>query len=63
MKAQTSKVAYSIERGGDGVRAVCSCGWRTEIMGSAGLAGAAWDEHVRTQHTGRDSEHGVRGGS
>lgn len=26
--------------------AVCSCGWRSEPMFSAGLAGALWDRHV-----------------
>ena len=26
--------------------AVCTCGWRSEAMFSAGLAGALWDRHV-----------------
>jgi hypothetical protein len=26
--------------------AVCTCGWRSEPMFSAGLAGALWDRHV-----------------
>ena len=26
--------------------AVCSCGWRSDAMFSAGLAGALWDRHI-----------------
>ena len=29
--------------------AVCTCGWRSEPMLSAGLAGALWDRHVEQQ--------------
>jgi hypothetical protein len=31
-------------------RAVCSCGWTSEPVSAAGLAGAAWDVH-------RDGDH------
>lgn len=26
--------------------AKCRCGWRSPLLSAAGLAGAAWDEHV-----------------
>jgi hypothetical protein len=28
---------------------VCTCGWRSEPVFSAGLAGAAWDAHVQAR--------------
>jgi hypothetical protein len=37
---------YSIERLGHRVRANCTCGWRSDVLPSGGLAGAAWDAHV-----------------
>lgn len=30
----------------DRFHAVCSCGWRSESVMNAGIAGAAWDAHV-----------------
>ena len=37
---------YSIERLGHRVRSVCTCGWKSEVLNSGGLAGAAWDVHT-----------------
>lgn len=30
--------------------AVCSCGWRSYAVSSAGLAGALWDLHKQEEH-------------
>lgn len=35
--------------------AVCTCGWRSEPMLSAGLAGSLWDRHVEQRPTGAPS--------
>jgi len=34
--------------------AVCSCGWRSRALPTAGLAGAAWDQHVADDHDDSD---------
>lgn len=47
--------SYEIVSGPGGVRAVCSRGWRTALVSSAGVAGSAWDTH-------RVEAHAVRGG-
>lgn len=39
---------YSLERLAHRARAVCTCGWRSEVLNSGGLAGAAWDAHVES---------------
>ena len=30
----------------EGHTAACSCGWTSPTVGTAGLAGSAWDEHA-----------------
>lgn len=32
--------------------AACACGWTSLPLGTAGLAGAAWDDHVARVETG-----------
>lgn len=47
------RVSYRIFLNGRGMgmRACCNgCGWRSEVFGSAGLAGAAWDVHAKHEH-------------
>ena len=36
-----------------GVRAVCTCGWKSQPVAAAGLAGAVWDEHSQESHRDR----------
>lgn len=33
------------------VRAVCSCGWKSDWLTNGGLAGASWDLHKATVET------------
>lgn len=42
---------YTIERLGHRVRAVCTCGWKSQVLNSGGLAGAAWDVHAEAPPT------------
>lgn len=42
---------YTIERLGHRVRAVCTCGWKSQVLSSGGLAGAAWDVHIEGRPT------------
>ena len=37
-------------QGGRAHQAVCSCGWRSDWMPTAGLAGAMWDDHFAMRH-------------
>lgn len=37
---------YTTVHGPEGHVAVCTCGWRSRAAGSAGLAGALWDDHA-----------------
>ena len=40
--------AIEVERGRATAR--CCCGWASESVGSAGLAGALWDRHRSADH-------------
>ena len=35
-----------VEMSGQGVVAVCVCGWRSRPYSAAGLAGSSWDRHL-----------------
>lgn len=39
---------YRLERLGHRARAVCTCGWKSQVLNSGGLAGAAWDVHIES---------------
>ena len=41
---------FSIETAKGRHVAVCTCGWRSGSHPTAGLAGAAWDEHRADVH-------------
>jgi hypothetical protein len=38
--------SFRIELNGEHARAVCTCGWRSEVAMNAGMAGAMWDKHL-----------------
>ena len=50
---ETDVVSFRIDQLGSSLVAVCSCGWRSERMGTAGLAGSNWDRHAESDH-GKD---------
>jgi hypothetical protein len=48
----TVDVTFTIEQGGAGFSTVCSCGWRSVRLATAGMAGAQWDRHRADNHSG-----------
>lgn len=44
----TAHVSFTVRQERSYMRAECSCGWQSERVSSAGLAGALWDEHRAT---------------
>jgi hypothetical protein len=39
-----------------GLYAVCSCGWRSDVTTTAGLAGTMWDQHREASIDPADTE-------
>ena len=44
-------------QGGRAQHAVCSCGWRSDSVAAAGIAGALWDDHVAMHHRDCETQH------
>jgi hypothetical protein len=48
--AQTDVMTFHIDLVRSSLVAECSCGWRSECMSTAGMAGSEWDRHAEVEH-------------